>query len=286
MNSSPGDWTASALFSPSKARAQQAQAKDWAFVEAWLAKKYGKRIPTIERNEETLQALLTLATLNESADEQRALIERVEKTTLQATTKPTQASDACYGSLLRDLDDGGNEALVALAESAVLLGSSDVSEGADRICALSVEQFELDAQVERVNTQRVALEREHVRLQAILEDLRRPSFIAPDNIGEQTADWTRSTKHTKAKITEYEERLGVLRSAPSPSPFIEDVLRSQEDLKIQRARLSELSTELSAFDSLPSDARGARARLENARGELRKLTTRRDELFEGLVESR
>ena len=284
MNSSPGDWTASALFSPSKARAQQAQAKDWAFVEVWLAKKYGKRIPTFEKNEETLQALLTLATLNESADEQRSLIERVEKATFQATAKRVEANEAHYSAVLRNLGEGGNETLSALAECATLLGNSDVHRAAETICALTAERFELATQVEKVRVQQFTLEREHVRLRAIMEDLSNPNFIAPSDIVEQTSEWTRSTKHTKAKIMEYEERLGVLRSAPSPSPSLEDVLRSQEELSAQRMRLSEVTTEFSTFDSLPSDARMARLKLENARGQLRTLTTKRDELFEGLVD--
>ncbi|KAK5129493.1 hypothetical protein LTR08_003216 [Meristemomyces frigidus] len=285
MNS-PADWTASALFSPSKARAQQAQAKDWAFVEAWLAKRYGKRIPTFERNEDTLQALLTLATLNENADEQRVLIEKVEKTALQATAKRAQGDDEHYGSLLNSMGDGGCHALSTLAESAVLLGSSDTSQAAENICVLTAKQFELAAQVQKVNVQHLALQREHARLQALLEDLSQDSFSAPSEMAEQTAEWTRSTKHMKAKITEYEERLGALRSAPSPSPSVEEVKRSVDELQVQRTRLSELSTELSAFESLPADTNGARTKLENTRTGLRTLTTRRDGLFEALVDSR
>lgn len=37
---SDADWAASALFSPSKARIAQAQARDWGFVDSWLAKRY------------------------------------------------------------------------------------------------------------------------------------------------------------------------------------------------------------------------------------------------------
>lgn len=76
---------ASALFSPSKARQQQAQAKDWGYVTTWLRKKYfPKPIPNFERNEETLQALLNLAAFNERADEEQELIERVEREALSA----------------------------------------------------------------------------------------------------------------------------------------------------------------------------------------------------------
>jgi HAUS augmin-like complex subunit 1 len=72
------------LFSPSKARQQRAQAQDWAHIESWLSYKYaGRSIPNFERNEETLKALRALATVNERADEERALIARVEREALK-----------------------------------------------------------------------------------------------------------------------------------------------------------------------------------------------------------
>lgn len=72
-----------ALFSPSKARQQQAQAKDWIFVDSWLSKKYHpKPVPAFERDEETLQALMTLVAFNERADEEQALVARVERQAL------------------------------------------------------------------------------------------------------------------------------------------------------------------------------------------------------------
>jgi len=73
-----------ALFSPSKARQQQAQAKDWIFVDSWLSKKYyPKSVPPFERNEETLQALMMLVAYNERADEEKALVEKVEGKALE-----------------------------------------------------------------------------------------------------------------------------------------------------------------------------------------------------------
>lgn len=74
----------SALFSPSKARQQQALAQDWIFVDSWLSKKYHpKPVPPFERNEDTLQALMTLVAFNERADEERVLVERVERMALR-----------------------------------------------------------------------------------------------------------------------------------------------------------------------------------------------------------
>jgi HAUS augmin-like complex subunit 1 len=64
-----------ALFSPSKAAAQRAQAQDWHTIDVWLSSKYqGRSVPTFERNEDTLKTLLELVAANERADEERDLM--------------------------------------------------------------------------------------------------------------------------------------------------------------------------------------------------------------------
>ncbi|KAK5110244.1 hypothetical protein LTR85_001303 [Meristemomyces frigidus] len=280
---SPGDWTASALFSPSKARAQQAQAKDWAYVEGWLAKKYGKRVPTFESSEETLQALLTLATLNDMADEQRVLVEKVEKTVLQGSVKRMHEDDELYRGLVDHLSGEGEDALGALAGCALLLGTDDTDRMAERICSLTGEQFELKQQAQRTEVQLASLKREQDRLHGLRQDLKQEAFTAPSELAVQTVEWTRSTKHLKAKVTEYDERLATLRSVPSPSPSIEDIMQQLDALDSHRTTLDKLSTEISAFDTLPSDAKAARVKVESARAQLRSLTARRNDLFEGLA---
>lgn len=76
--------TPSDLFSPSKARQQRAQAQDWAHIDSWLSYKYnGRTVPTFERNEETLKILRELSMANERADEQRTIMERVEREALK-----------------------------------------------------------------------------------------------------------------------------------------------------------------------------------------------------------
>ena len=136
----------SALLSPSKAREQQAQAKDWASVDAWLSKKYAsKRPPPFERNDETLQALLTLASLNDSADEQRSLVDRIEKAALQALSR-RKASNATEDDgvtmLMRGLE--GCEALDALSETIVSLDCPDVGivTVAESLVDLTSQNFE------------------------------------------------------------------------------------------------------------------------------------------------
>ncbi|KAI1814121.1 hypothetical protein GGS20DRAFT_432414 [Poronia punctata] len=94
------------IFSPSVARAAASTAKDWAYVDNWLRRKYtllrhsqnpvesgtGHKYnaaakpavpPTFERNADTLEALLTLIAANEAADEERRRLAVIEEFALR-----------------------------------------------------------------------------------------------------------------------------------------------------------------------------------------------------------
>ncbi|TKA24212.1 hypothetical protein B0A50_05976 [Salinomyces thailandicus] len=279
---SPADWTASALFSPSKARAQQAQAKDWASVDAWLGKHYGKRIPTFERNEETLQALLALATFNEAADEQRQLIEKVEKQALHADAKRDQEDERLYHDMLAGLDAGSTHDLDTLSECLATLGASEIVCAAEGLCTLTIERFELEEQLRRAESQLTALRNEQSRLRGLVNELHQDSFAPPSDLMESMSEWMRGTKHLRAKVAEYEERLAGF-SGNSSTVLVEDVMNKGRDVEKRGMRLNELNSELSAMEGLPSDPRMARAKLEDARGQLERLVTKRDMAFENLL---
>lgn len=280
------DWAASALFSPSKARVQQAQAKDWAAVDAWLAKKYGaKRPPPFEKNEETLQALLTLANLNDSADEQRSQFERIEKNALSALSKkPTKLAQEILSILLNQL--ANDDRLDTLSELAVALDSrgSDAFDIGKDITALLAEEFEAKQRLIDANAQLSALKREKAQLTTTLNELRSDAFKAPDDAVESTNDWTKSAKHLRAKIAEYDERLASVRRKSS-SNHIELVQQRATEVDEQRLRLEQLQSQLKALRNLPPDMRSAQAVLEEAREQLRSLHGKRDRLFESMLDS-
>lgn len=86
--------TPSDLFSPSKARQHRAQAHEWAAVDSWLSAKYsGRSVPTFERNDNTLKALLALSSVNERADEEIALIEKLENSVLTQLKSKAEVSN-------------------------------------------------------------------------------------------------------------------------------------------------------------------------------------------------
>ncbi|KXL50246.1 hypothetical protein M433DRAFT_151403 [Acidomyces richmondensis BFW] len=283
---SSADWTAYALFSPSKARAQQAQAKDWAFVDAWLAKKYDKRIPVFERSEETLQALLSLATLNEAADEQRGAVERVEKLAMQAHSRRGQESNDAFQSIIASLTNSGLESLQALSDVAITLETADHRRMAMRLATITTDCFDLAEQLRSSREQQHVLQQEDTRLKGILHALHDDSLKAPSSLSEQTVELGRNSKQMRAKLNEYDERLRTLGTDSSISPSMDNILEQLSLLKAERERMHVLKTELDVFEGLPSDPKAARSKLESARRELETITSRRDTLFERLLDTK
>lgn len=279
----------SAFFSPSKARAAQAQAKDWASVDAWLTKRYpSKRLPPFERNEETLQALLELAALNDSADEQRGLVDRIEKSSLQAMSRRRIAESEGNSEILKSLLDRliGYDNLDGLAEMMVSLNCPDayVSTMARAITDLTAQNFDAERQATHVEAQVLAIKSDQAKASAQLKDLKRDDFEPRSNLTELTAEWTRNTKQLRAKIGEYDDRLAGQRAAQQPTVKLEEVAALAEELSIQQQRLAELNSHLRAYQSVPSDAQAARAVLEKARAELRTQFHERDRLFERMID--
>jgi HAUS augmin-like complex subunit 1 len=280
------DWAASALFSPSKARVQQAQAKDWAAVDAWLNRRYGSsRLPSYEKNEETLQTLLTLANLNDTADEQRNQLDRVEKNALSALTKrPVGVAHDLLQLLLAQLGDDDN--LDTLAELIIALecrGTDALDVGRD-ISALLSEDFDARQRLLQANAQLKALKHERANLKTTLDELQTDKFEIPSEISENMNDWIKSAKHLRAKIAEYDERLAAARPKSSDN-HIELVQQRTTESELLRAQLEKAREHLKAMQELPLDEQAARSKVGAARQQLRTLSTTRDRLFEGLLDA-
>ncbi|KAF2862130.1 hypothetical protein K470DRAFT_15169 [Piedraia hortae CBS 480.64] len=240
-------------FSPSKALAAHLQAQDWASVTTWLSKKYHPATPPVfERTEETLQALLTLANLNEKADELRHLTENVQMSTLRSASK---------------------------AAASVLLGVQP--QGLAPACVrLTNEVFELEGRVSRAEATQSALRSEQSNLEAIISGL--DAFPSYAELHEKATEWGKSTKVVRAKVGEYDSRLAVLKRDGSEGE-VGEVWERMERVKALRKRLEGLEKRLAAFEALPPDPGAAGERIEQAREELRRVTRERDRSFEGLI---
>ena len=281
-------YLAAGLFSPSKARQQEAQAKDWSYVDSWLSNKFASEtIPTFERNEQTLQVLLSMAAANERADEQQNLVHQVESAALENMQERASADEdvTIYEAIEASLDDQGLTALHELAETTVMLNYTNAPTDAlaHRIIELTNTKFELSQQLQNTGALRKGVESESRRLEELLAEVQSAAFATPQNLPQQTAEWNRGTKHLKAKLAEYQDRLGTM-SVAVPRPSMEDVAVQIKEADMLHRRIADVESQLAVFRGLPPNADEARGQLNDAKAELRKLTLKRDQHFERLAE--
>jgi HAUS augmin-like complex subunit 1 len=156
---------------------------------------------------------------------------------------------------------------------------------ASRVTDLTTDVFEAEQALHRADTRLSVLQSERRKAEDKLRELRSDAFKAPEDLVEQTNEWLRSTKHLKAKVAEYDERLASNRANPKPKTTLEDVASQRDALAEQQGRLQQLEMQLQAFQSLPSNPKAARAKLETARDELRNLIQERDTLFAQMAEA-
>lgn len=289
------DLLPSALFSPSKAAQQRAQASDWQHVDTWLSSKYqGRSVPTFERNEDTLKTLLALVAANEKADEERELLWSTQKEALAELKEgphedSPQSRMAIVGKLTAYLPKEGLENLDALAGMAVAVDAPNAQP--ETIARTVMEQTQtsqaLTQTLLRLTHLQRRLETELLSLRTQLAQLRSPSFQPPATLARQTLEWTRNTKQLRAKLGEYNDRLASLADAGAETQsglLVEQIVQRESDLLELGERVARLEGRVDAFKGLPGDRDGARREVEKAGNELGRLQRRRDELFEGLVE--
>jgi len=277
------DLLPNALFSPSKAAQQRAQAQDWHQVDAWLSTKYqGRSVPQFERNEDTLKALLALAAANDRADEERDLLWAVQKDALAelkcATTSPL------VGAIVNGLDEKGRIGLDALASVATVLDAeaNGFSVGGKLSQRTQVAQV-LGQQLLVLTQLQKGLEKELTALRGQLGELRSSAFQAPVALQRQTLDWNRNTKALRAKLNEYQDRLGGLSGTDSERHG-RGVVQKERSLVQLEDRLDEVKAQVEAYKGLPTDREKAMQMVREAEEECNNLSRRLDDLFEGLVE--
>ncbi|KAH6844865.1 hypothetical protein B0I37DRAFT_433614 [Chaetomium sp. MPI-CAGE-AT-0009] len=184
-----------AIFSPSVARAAASAAKDWSYVDGWLQRKFPSGgPPPFERNADTLRVLLALASANEAADEERALVARLEAETLdqlRAQEQPESqegdgntntntlhsAREAILAALETSLPREGETALTALAALALQTNTplpTPAALGAELI-SLSTTTSTLEQTTARIHTLTAHLAREAAATAHLAAELRPPT---------------------------------------------------------------------------------------------------------------
>lgn len=297
----PGD---AAIFSPSVARHAASTAKDWAFVDSWLARKYQTRSPpAFERNNQTLQALLALAGLNETADENRDLLARIEADALAELKDATSAGDDFdeeggvtslsafrddfFGAIEDSLTKDGKISLDAMATAAVDLGEAvpKPAQLGQAMLDLQTRVFDLQQATARVGLLQRYIDFEAAQLAKFLNEVSGDDYRPPADLARQNLDLQRKVKAMTKKMLEMPDKvLSSARTVGVPDPTIEQVRREEEWymelLEVKRG----LDQQIHEFEGLPPDTEQARQQLDAMRTELRNITDRRDAVFENLVE--
>lgn len=279
----------SAVFSPSVARQQLAAAKDWNYIDNWLSTKFNGKTPPFERNNDTLKALLALAALNESADEERDLLARVEAKALQdlQSNENADPNSEILSGLEKALTRDGQASLEALSSLSVLLNQpmADIESMGRRIIDLQVTSYSLEQASDRISILEKHLNTELDRINNLIKDVESDAYQCPPDLAKQTTDYQRKAKALAAQLPDLKDRVASLSAATGvPGTTVEDVKAAEDKFKTMMAKVNVLEDEVKKYHGLPQDTDLARLELESLRAELRDLTRQRDSMFEGLVE--
>ncbi|KAF3763741.1 hypothetical protein M406DRAFT_262212 [Cryphonectria parasitica EP155] len=291
-----------AIFSPSVARLAASTAKDWSYVDSWLASKYnGRQPPSFERNPDTLKALLALASLNEAADENRDLLARAETDALQgiraldegmedggdSSINVSAFREQILGALEESLTREGRTSLVAMATSAVHLGIAlpEPAQLGQAMLDLQVRNFSLEQATARVGVLQRYTDLELARLDRLLGEVNGDGYRPPVDLPRQNLDMQRKTKAMAKQLLEMRDKVSSLaRAVGVPNPTIQQ-LRQEEERYLELLQVKRsLDQQVNEFEGLPPDTEQARQQLDMLRRELRSITDRRDAVFENLVE--
>lgn len=310
-----GGGVSAAIFSPTVARQAASTARDWNFVDSWLASRWprstslGGGLPPFERNPDTLKALLALAALNEAANDERDLLGRAEAAALaelraadtassgveaELVASPRALRDAVLGTLEASLTREGRTALesvAALAESMGLAADPAVERVGAAFVALQGRVAELEQQVARVEALRRHVGREAAALRApggLLAESSSPALRPAPDVARTNLELQRRARAMAAKVPEVKEQAaGVaasVRAATGGGSSIDEVRGEEGAIWALLAQARQLEAQISDFGGLPPDPDLARERLDDVKNQLENITQRRDAMFEGLVE--
>jgi HAUS augmin-like complex subunit 1 len=291
MDSASLDILPTALFSPSKAAQQRAQAQEWHQVDSWLSAKYqGRSVPQFERNDETLKAMMALSAANEKADEERELLWAVQREALNEATASKERDTSLVAVIESGLDARGKVALEVLADIAVKLDAPKIETYAiaESLCEHTQTSQVLAQQLLHLTQLQKTLENELVLLRAQLQELRSPAFQPPLSLQRQTLEWNRNTKQLRAKLTEYSDRLATLQASSTDASLtnVHELVTKEERIVEMEDKIALLSAKIDAYKGLPKDRVAAIQQVKSTEADVAQLKRELDTLFESLVDKR
>ena len=296
-----------AIFSPSIARLASSTAKDWSYVDSWLATKFlGRSPPSFERTPEILKFLVTLAASNEMADEDRALVISVEASALKTLARttideshassndkldptamamsPAMVAETIMAAFEGSLSREGRSALNALANTSVEFGVAYPTPTllGRNFAELQTRRFRLQQALERTTILSEYIKDEAKRLQTVLRVQGSEGYRPLPSLAKVNLDLQRRVKKETGRIHEAREKSSDLHQLP-----VTTVQQMEEEEAVHLELLAygkTLDKQIEYFEGLPPDKVLARQQLEALRAELQTVTQRRDVVFEALVE--
>ncbi|PUU79654.1 hypothetical protein B9Z19DRAFT_1081187 [Tuber borchii] len=289
-------WSPAKVFSPSAAKHQNHLAKEWAYVDQWLAARYHpKPVPKFERNPDTLKALVALASANEAADEERALETKVKEKALaelKARDKATlENEESVLVALEENLTPEGTRALNSIALLSVALGSTstDTQKLAKNLIDLTKEEFELKYQSLRIEALHERLRKDLTHLREKLNRMEHSEeFKVPPGLAGQVAEWTRTGRHLRHKAEDYKERVEMLQNEFNSSRLatgltVEAIAEQEKAVEALKEHVLNLESQAKGFQGLPPEKDLARLEVERVAKELEELEAKREKLYDTMV---
>lgn len=292
----------SAIFSPSVARIAASNAKDWGFVDNWLALKFsGRSVPSFERNNDTLKALLTLASINELSDEEFQRVSLAESVALHNTQALSlnhfrtsniviDASGQLRPAVLNVLEEGlaGDDRTLLHAMACVALElriANPIPESlGETMVHTQCKIFHIEKAHGRVQVLRSHIEADTAEVDELVRCLRGWRCVPSSDQARHNLDTQRRTRYLSSKVSELGDNL-VPRNAGShiSHPMINRLTGHETQYSSLLVQKRRLERDVSHLASLPETADLGKVQLERLRGELRSLTQIRD-TFENLAE--
>ncbi|CAK7274341.1 hypothetical protein SEPCBS119000_006119 [Sporothrix epigloea] len=272
-----------AIFSPSVARLASSAAKDWNYVDNWLVEKFpGRSPPPFERNSETLKALVTLAALNETVDDDRQLLVSAESSVLQTLTETTiddkhasndgnagtpalSTSPAIMAENIRAAIEGalsreGRLALDSLAATSVELGVAYPTPDllGRKVAESQTRLFQLEQALLRTSSLSNHVGDESTNLQYLSNFQEHPGCRPSSSLAKANIELQRKVKRETARIQEASNKSSGLRLSLEVSvPLIEE----EEAAYLSLLAYDEvLCKQIQYFENPPSDKNLARQR--------------------------
>ncbi|KAF3908701.1 hypothetical protein AA313_de0209850 [Arthrobotrys entomopaga] len=287
MDDDEGWASSSALFSPSLARQQQHQAKEWSYVDRWLQQKYHPRpVPSFERNIDTLKVLTALASANEAADEDRAL--RLEfKQNILVNYKPKKPDDKVL-RISEGLNRDASKALDSLAGALTKLGvdSGSISQARETLLYLTKEECDVEHTILPEEQVLKNLISDIEKAEASLRNYQSDAYETPKDLPAKLAEWTRTIKILQQKSAEYKDRVISLQNAyrrNQPKYTVEMLVELENEVLELQTHVRTLNGQVKAYTLLPPDPKAAQQKIEEAKRDLEKLKGDREVLYQGLA---